>query len=156
MFRFGFVFVKPRAVPPIFCLNVQTDFTTATLGTLQTNYLNTPDKSRWVSVKIQDLFYLFVSSFRIFRHLSNNISFQWVFFTEMLSWPHMLKQDLAGFIRGNRVIRLQSAEGGRCDTCNQFARPSKRQCTARGFTNTKSNQNMSISDYKWSLVHTYQ
>ena len=26
MFRFDFVFVKPRAVPHIFCLNVQTDY----------------------------------------------------------------------------------------------------------------------------------
>ena len=26
MFQFDFVFVKPRAVPPIFCLNVQTDY----------------------------------------------------------------------------------------------------------------------------------
>ena len=44
---------------------------------------------------------------------------------EMLPWPHMLKQDLAGFIRGNQVIRLQIAEGGRCN--NQFARSSERK-----------------------------
>ena len=34
-----------------------------------------------------------------------------------------MKQDLAEFTRGNQVIRLQSAEDGRCD--NQFARSSK-------------------------------
>ena len=41
----------------------------------------------------------------------------------MLPWSHMMKQDLAGFIRGNQVIRQQSAEGGRCN--NQIARSSK-------------------------------
>ena len=34
----------------------------------------------------------------------------------------MFIQDLTGFIRGNQVIRLQRAEGGRCN--NQFARSS--------------------------------
>ena len=29
----------------------------------------------------------------------------------MRPWPHMMKQDLARFIRDNQVIRLQSAEG---------------------------------------------
>ena len=89
--------------------------TTATLGTLQTNYLITSNESRWVSVKVPGLILLFVFSFRIFRQLSNELPFQWVFFTEMLPWPHMLKQDLAGFIGGNQVIRLQGADGGRCN-----------------------------------------
>ena len=40
LFNLKFVFVKPRAVPPIFCLNGQAD-STANLGTLQTNYLDT-------------------------------------------------------------------------------------------------------------------
>ena len=42
----------------------------------------------------------------------------------MLPCPHMLKQHLAGFIRGNQVICLQSAQGGPCN--NQFAPSSKR------------------------------
>ena len=43
----------------------------------------------------------------------------------MLPWPHILKQDLAGFIRGNQVIRLQIAEGGRCN--DQFVRSNERK-----------------------------
>ena len=33
----------------------------------------------------------------------------------------MLKQDLAGFIQGNQVIPLQSAEGGHCN--NKQSKP---------------------------------
>ena len=50
-----------------------------------------------------DFVYLCVVS-EFFDILSNKISFQWVFFTKMLPWPHMLKQDLARFIRGNKVF----------------------------------------------------
>ena len=45
------------------------------------------------------------------------------YFSRKFSLPHMLKQDLAGFIRGNQVIRLQSAEGSGCN--DQFARSNK-------------------------------
>ena len=44
--------------------------------------------------------FVHLSGFWIFRH------FQWAFFMAMLPRPQMLKQNLAGFIWGNQVIRL--------------------------------------------------
>ena len=51
----------------------------------------------------------------------------------------MLKQVLAGYIQGNQVIRLQSAEGA--IVIISLHVQAKAKSTARGFTNTKSKLN---------------
>ena len=71
----------------------------------------------------------FFDSYQMRYHFSEYL------FTEMLPWPNMLNQGLPGFIRGNQVIRLQSAEGGRCN--NQFACSSKRYEAQREVTQTQ-------------------
>ena len=52
------------------------------------------------------------------------------------SLDYMMKQDLAGFIRGNQVIRLQSAEGGRCN--NQLAPSNERWDAQREVSQTQN------------------
>ena len=139
-----FVFVKPRAVRPIFCLIVQNDYYNAHPRHFADEL---PDCPGWIHVRIGKCSradFLFVSSFRIFPTFIKWDIVSVSIFTEMRPWSHILKHDLAGFIRGYQVIRTISAEGGRCN--NQFARSSKRSEAQRGFTNTKLNRNISLSD----------
>ena len=56
----------------------------------------------------------------------------------------MLKQDQAGFIQGNQVIRLQSAEGGRYN--NQFARLSERCLVTSPHTRPEMQKTVSCHD----------